>query len=302
MNTSNHQEGLTQLSSANTAITSKGLPYKYRRYLRVLIEWVVTLILGTIMLFPIIWMIKSSFQPLKDLLTSPAIWFPKSLFLGNYIKVFQDSSVLLALKNSLIVSLASTFFSTVVAIFAAYAFVRFRFRGRNALFVGILFTQMLPAIALVIPFYIIMRNLGIMHTRFGLVLAYISFTLPYTIWLLRAYMIGAPWDLEDQAKVDGCTRMGALFRVIIPTILPGLLTAFIYSFINAWNEFLFALVLSGPESKTFTIRLSEYINMERIAIESMFAAGVVGTIPALILIIIFGRYMLGGLSSGALKG
>jgi multiple sugar transport system permease protein len=302
MNNSNRQSSINSLKSGNAVNKKIGIPYRYRKYLRVIIEWVVTLILGIIMLFPIIWMIKSSFQPLRDLLTSPAVWFPRSLFLGNYATVFRDRSVMLALKNSLIVSLASTLSSTIIAIFASYAFVRFRFRGRNALFVGILFTQMLPAIALVIPFYILMRRLGIMHSHFALVLAYVSFTLPYTIWLLRAYMIGAPWDLEDQAKVDGCTRLGALIRVIIPTILPGLLTAFIYSFINAWNEFLFALVLSGPTTKTFPIRLSEYISMERIALESMFAAGVIGTIPAIILVIIFGRYMLGGLTAGALKG
>ena len=185
---------------------------------------------------------------------------------------------------------------------AAYAFVRFRFRGKNAMFLGILASQMLPGIALVIPLYMLMNKFGILYSFGGLILVYVSFTLPYSVWLQRAYLVSAPWELEDQARVDGCSRFEAVIRVIFPTILPGLITAFIFAFVNAWNEFLFALVLTDPHTKTFPVRLAEYIDQERIALEAMFPAGLIATLPALILIAFLWSLHYSRLSAGSLKG
>lgn len=273
-----------------------------RRVMRTGLEWATTIILGGIVLFPFLWMLKSSFQPLKDLLATPPVWFPRSLYLENFREVLSDPSVLRALRNSFIVAGGSTLIATVTGLTAAYAFVRFRFAGRQTLFVIILLTQMVPGIALIIPLYMIMTRLDLLHTFAGLIITYVSFTLPYSIWLQRAFLTNVPWELEDQARVDGCSRASAMFRVVLPIIAPGVLTATIFAFLNAWNEFLFALVMSDPVTKTFPVRLSEYINEERIALESMFAAGIVATIPGLILIAIFGRYIVRGLTAGALKG
>lgn len=273
-----------------------------RQFLRTGMEWITAIVLGVVVLFPFLWMLKSSFQPLKDLLATPPVWFPRSLYLENFREVLADPSVLRALRNSLIVAGSSTLISTVTGLTAAYAFVRFRFAGRQTLFVIILLTQMVPGIALIIPLYMIMTRLGMLHSFGGLILTYVSFTLPYSIWLQRAFLTTVPWELEEQALVDGCSRMGAMFRVVLPIIAPGVLTATIFAFLNAWNEFLFALVISDPVTKTFPVRLSEYINEERIALESMFAAGIIATIPGLILIAVFGRYIVRGLTAGALKG
>lgn len=273
-----------------------------QKILRDILEWATAIILGLVVLLPVLWLLKSSFQSPKDLFTKIPVLSFDSYHLQNYLTVIKDPSILHALRNSLIVAGGSTLISTIVGILSAYAFTRLRFRGRNALFVGVLLTQMLPGIVLVIPLYMIMRQLGLLTSYAGLLLSYVCFTLPYSIWLQRAYMTNAPWELEDQARVDGCGRIEALVRVILPTIAPGLVTATIFAFVNAWNEYLFALVLSNPETKTIPVRLSEYISQERIALELMFPASVIATIPILILIAFFGRYIISGLTSGALKG
>lgn len=273
-----------------------------QKYLRTFLEWIVAIVLGLVVLFPILWLLKSSFQSPKDLFIKEPVFALSSFHLQNYLVVLKDRTILLALRNSLIIAGGSTLISTIAGIFSAYAFARLRFRGRNALFIGILLTQMLPGIVLVIPMFMIMRSLGLLSSYAGLLLAYVSFTLPYSIWLQRAYLANAPWELEDQARVDGCTRIGALVRVIVPTIAPGLVTAIIFAFINSWNEFLFALVLANPNTKTIPVRLSEYISQERIALELMFPASIIATIPSLILIAFFGRYIIRGLTAGALKG
>lgn len=273
-----------------------------QKMVRTVLEWITAIALGLVVLFPVIWLLKSSFQSPKDLFIKEPVLSFSSYHLQNYLTVLKDRSILLALRNSLIVAGGSTLIATVAGILSAYAFARLRFRGRNALFVGILLTQMLPGIVLVIPMFMIMRQIGLLTSYAGLLLAYVSFTLPYSIWLQRAYLVNAPWELEDQARVDGCTRIEALVRVIIPTIAPGLVTAIIFAFINSWNEFLFALVLSNPNTKTIPVRLSEYISQERIALELMFPASIIATIPALILIAFFGRYIIRGLTAGALKG
>jgi multiple sugar transport system permease protein len=275
---------------------------RFQKIYRLSLEWIAAIILGLIVLFPVLWLFKSSFQSPVDLFSSEPVFSLKSFTLLNYITVLTDPTLLAALRNSLIVAGGSTLISSVVGVLSAYAFARLRFRGRNVLFVGVLLTQMLPGIVLVIPMYMLMRQLGLLNSYAGLLLAYVSFTLPYCIWLQRAYMVNAPWELEDQARVDGCTRLGALRRVILPTIAPGLITTLIYSFVNTWNEYLFAIVLTNPHTKTITVRLSEYVSQERVAVEFMFPAAIIATIPILILMAIFGRYIISGLTTGALKG
>ncbi len=291
----------TSSSIPQPARTSWG-SLRTQKLLRTVLEWIAALVLGFIVLFPVLWLFKSSFQSPVDLFSKEPVFSLDSFNLLNYITVLSDPTLIAALRNSLIVAGGSTLISTVVGILSAYAFARLRFRGRQALFLGVLMTQMLPGIVLVIPMYMIMRQLGLLTSYAGLLLAYISFTLPYCVWLQRAYMANAPWELEDQARVDGCSRLEALVRVILPTITPGLITTLVYSFINAWNEYLFAVVLTNPQTKTITVRLSEYVSQERVAVEFMFPAAIIATIPALILIAIFGRYVVRGLTAGALKG
>ncbi|MCL4562707.1 MAG: carbohydrate ABC transporter permease [Chloroflexi bacterium] len=273
-----------------------------QRMFRTIFEWIAALVLGFIVLFPVLWLIKSSFQSPVNLFAREPVFSLDSFTLINYITILTDPTVIAALRNSLIIAVGSTIISMTIGVLSAYAFARLHFRGRNLLFVGVLMTQMLPGIVLVIPMYMIMRRFGLLNSYAGLLLAYISFTLPYCIWLQRAYMVNAPWELEDQARVDGCTRLGALVRVILPTITPGLITTLIYSFVNTWNEYLFAIVLTNPQTKTITVRLSEFVSQERVAVELMFPTAIIATIPALILVAVFGRYIVSGLTAGALKG
>lgn len=273
-----------------------------QKVLRMVGEWMVAIVLGFIVLFPVLWLFKSSFQSPVDLFSKTPVLSPSSFTLLNYVTVLADPTLIAALRNSLLVAFGCTAISVAVGILAAYAFSRLHFRGRQSLFIGILMTQMLPGIVIVIPMYMIMQRIGLLNNLAGLLLAYISFTLPYCVWLLRAYMVNAPWELEEQARVDGCTRLGALARVMLPTMAPGLVSTVVYSFVNAWNEYLFATVLTNPQTKTITVRLAEYVSQERVAVEFMFPAAIIATIPALILIAFLGRYLVSGLTAGALKG
>ena len=296
--------GVTKQQSAISP-SSKKSPWQglhAQKTLMTIVEWIAALILGFIVLFPVLWILRSSFQAPVDLFSKELVSLLDSFTLQNYITVLSDPTLIAALRNSLIIAGGSTLISTVVGILSSYAFARLRFRGRNIIFVGVLLTQMLPGIVLVIPMYMIMRKLGLLSNYAGLLLAYISFTLPFCIWLQRAFMVNAPWELEDQARVDGCTRLGALTRVILPTIAPGLVTTLIYAFVNAWNEYLFAVILTNPNTKTITVRLAEYISQERVAVEFMFPAAIIATLPILILVTIFSRYIISGLTKGAIKG
>jgi len=266
------------------------------------LEWFFAFLLGFIVLFPVFWLLKSSFQYPVALFSKTPIFSLSSFTLENYAVVLKDPTVVRAFVNSLILAGLSTLVSTYFGLTSAYAFARLRFWGKEKLFVGILLSQMIPGITLVIPMYVIMRQLGLLRTHVGILLAYISFTLPYCIWLLRAYLVNAPWELEDQARVDGCSRVQALLRIILPTVAPGIVTTLIFSFVNAWNEYLFAVVLTNPTTKTITVRLSEYVSQERVAVEHMFPAAILATLPILLLIIFFGRYIVHGLTTGALKG
>ena len=269
------------------------------------VTWVALRVALVLMAFyvvaPFLWMLISSFEPRVLLFSQPPTWFPTSFYTKNYQVAFADPTLRLAMRNSLLVATFSTIIALVLGSLAAYAFARLRMRGRNLFFVLILATQMLPGIAILIPLYVTLRNLGLLFTYQGLILANLSFTLPYVIWLLRAYFATVPPDLEEAACVDGCTRLGAVFRVVLPISAPGFVSTGIFAFIGAWNEYLLASVMTNNATKTFPVRMAEFIGESGIQYENMFAAAVLGTIPVLLLAMVFQRYIVRGLTEGAIK-
>jgi multiple sugar transport system permease protein len=259
------------------------------------------ILMAVYVMAPFLWMLISSFEPRVLLFSRPPTWIPTSLYTENYRVAFADPTLRLALRNSLIVSSFTTIIALVLGSLAAYAFTRLRMRGRNLFFVLILATQMLPGIAILIPLYITLRNLGLLFTYQGLILGNLSFTLPYVIWLLRAYFATVPPEIEEAACVDGCSRLGAIFRVVLPISAPGFVSTGIFAFIGAWNEFLLASVMTNNLTKTFPVRMAEFIGESGIKYENMFAAAVLGTIPVLLLAMLFQRYIVRGLTEGAIK-
>lgn len=250
---------------------------------------------------PFVWILNASFQTRVELFSRPPTWLPSSLYLQNYREVLGDQALRKALGNSVLLATSTTLAALSIGSLAAYAFARLQVPAKNALFVGILGSQMLPTVSILIPFYITMRRLGLIYTYQGLILAYLTFSLPYVIWLLRAYFLSIPKEIEDAARVDGCSYIGAIVRVVLPLSAPGFISTAIFTFIGAWNQFMIPSVMSNDATKPLTVKIAQYMGEEWTAYEHMFSAAVIGTLPILLLVILFQRYIVKGLTEGGIK-
>ncbi len=268
------------------------------------------IVLCVCILAPYTWLIISSISQRIDLTTVPLRWLPKQVNLQNYREIFGGDSASSANRNlkygvynSLIVAGTSTFVCLIAGSLAAYTFSRMRFRGKNVFFSMILATQFLPIVALMIPLYMIMRWLNLLNTRLALIIANCSFILPLVIWLMRGYFESVPKDLEEVARIDGCSRIGVIFRIVLPLSTPGLAASGIFAFIIAWNEFFTALILTSTlRSKTISVLISEYSSKVGVDYVAMASAGVIASLPPVMLALFFQKYIVQGLTAGAVKG
>lgn len=257
------------------------------------------LLLGS---FPFFWMFSTSLKPGAEIFATPTL-LPRHATLENFVQLFRDTSFLLYFRNSVLVAGATVALTLSVAAAGAYGLTRFRFRGRDTVAGAILLTYMFAPIMIIIPFYILIRQLGLVNTRLALVLSYATFCLPFCLWLLRAFFLSVPVELEEAAMVDGANRPRAVWHVVLPLALPGLIAAGIFTFILAWNDFLFALVLIGQdELKTLAIGVNDFFHMAVVDWGLIMAAGVMITIPALLFFVAIQRYLIAGWGAGGLKG
>ncbi|HHW11418.1 MAG TPA: carbohydrate ABC transporter permease [Firmicutes bacterium] len=235
-------------------------------------------------------------------------WIPRTFTLENYANVNKTVRMLDYFRNSLIISFGSMFFSILISVSAAYALSRYRFRGKQVFTLGVAATQMFPGISFLIPYFILFtlvnRYLGLQlrNTYPGMILTYTTFALPFSILMLRNFLDTVPREIDEQAQIDGCSKTGALFRVIIPLSTPGIVAVGIYSFIMAWNEVLFASILTGRETKTVAVGILEYITQQQARWAGMMAACILVSLPVLILFTLMQRQIVEGLVSGATKG
>jgi multiple sugar transport system permease protein len=220
----------------------------------------------------------------------------------SYELIFKNPGFLLGMKNSIIIGLFSTGLSVLVGSMASYGVARFRFRYRNGLAYSFLVFRMLPQISLVIALYLMFRFTGIRDTLFGLSLAHTSFNVPYVIWLLLPFFTAVDRSYEEAAMVDGCTRMGVFFKVFIPLVAPGLVVAAVFAFINSWNEFLYALILTGTRAKTAPIAINGLIGGETLTWGQACAAGTLMLLPVFIFTVSMQKFLIRGISAGGVKG
>ena len=221
----------------------------------------------------------------------------------SYRNLFDQTDFLIYFVNSITVATSATLLTIVIATLAAYGITRFRFTGREYIAGGMLFTYMFAPILIVVPFYILMKNYGLINTKLGLVLAYTTFSLPFSMWLLRSFFQSIPLDLEEAAMTDGASRPQAVVRVIVPLAFPGVSAGSIFTFIVAWNDYLFARVLtSANDMKTLPIGMNDLYNATITDWGMMMAGGVVVTVPALVFFIMIQRYLISGWGAGAIKG
>lgn len=256
--------------------------------------------------FPLYTIVISSIKPLEDV-RAAFRWIPSRVTLSPYADMWSTIPLLRYFMNSLIISLSATFISVLIAIIAAYTVSRYRFVGRNPFRMTVLSTQMFPGILFLLPLFIIFVNLEqltgikLYGSYAGLILTYLTFALPLSIWMLVGFFDSIPRELEEAAMIDGATPLGALFRVVVPVAMPGIIAVAMFSFITAWGEVLFASVLTDDSTRTLAIGLRNYASQSNVYWNQLMAASVVVSIPVLVGFLALQRYLIQGLSAGGVK-
>ncbi len=264
---------------------------------------ILSVVLVVVCLFPFAWMALSSIKKLPELFTVPPHWLPNEPTLANYWTVLFNSNIPRYFLNSCIIAGGATGVALILAVFAAYGFARFEFRGKPYLQTFVLVGQLLPTAAIIVPLFITLRTFHLVNTYWGLILVYTIITLPLSVWMLSSYMRSIPAELEEAATIDGASRLGVLFRITLPLALPGVVAVVVYSFVTCWNEFVFALVFAQDQSvKTLPIGLSEFSTEFNTDWGGVMAASMVMTVPVVLLFLAFQRLFVGGLTAGATKG
>jgi multiple sugar transport system permease protein len=254
-------------------------------------------------LLPVVWILALSLKPAADL--NDQRFVPRAPSLEHYRAIFSDAQFPAALWNSIGIAAVSTVLSVLLAMFAAYAIVRLRFRGRRLILIAALSIAMFPPVAVIGPLFNLWRTLGLYDTWPGLILPYMTFTLPLAIWTLAAFFREIPWDLDKAARVDGATPLQAFRHVIVPLAAPGVFTAAILVFIFAWNDFLFAAALTSTnDARTVPAAIAFFTGSSRFELPtgSIAAASVVVTVPVMLVVLIFQQRIVAGLTAGAVKG
>tara|TARA_R100000365_G_C2744638_1_gene73421 strand:+ start:207 stop:1112 length:906 start_codon:yes stop_codon:yes gene_type:complete len=265
----------------------------------------ITVALLFYILLPVYWMLKSSFQPNQEIRVLPPVWFPSEATAQPYTNANRLIPMWRYVLNSLFVSVTAAAISTVIACSASYVLARFRFPGATIILALILLTNLIPAITRVFPIYFFIQDLGLLNSYAGLILAYVGFSLPFAVLMLRGYFVSAaPPELEEAALIDGCSHFEAFWRVILPVCLPGIAAVAIFTFLNAWNDFLWAsLLLNQGEMKTIQVGIGDFAQEGGGVqyVNAFMAACVVATIPALVVFVFVQRWLVGGLTAGSVK-
>ncbi|GAA3206626.1 carbohydrate ABC transporter permease [Actinocorallia longicatena] len=273
------------------------------------VGWARRIVLGFLALFtllPLYAMISSSLKPLGDV-QGDWHWIPTSITLRPFIDIWKTVPLAKYFMNSLIISGSATVCSVIIAIFAAYSISRFKFRGRGIFSVTVLSTQMFPGILFLLPLFIIFVNIGnttgivLYGSRLGLIVTYLTFSLPFAIWMLAGYFDSIPKELDEAAMVDGNGPIGALLRVVIPAAMPGIVAVSIYSFMTAWGEVLFASVMTDSDTRTLAVGLQEYSTQVQVYWNQVMAASLIVSVPIVIGFLLLQRFLVAGLTAGAVK-
>jgi multiple sugar transport system permease protein len=282
-----------------------------KKFLRKLPSFLLTLPVYFFIFFPLLWLIGASLSTQVELFAIPPHWIPQHPTFQSYVDIFFPSQAAssvpqtfaTALLNSIKIASAVTIICIFVGSLAAYTLVRIPFGFNRAIQLGIIATRMIPEVSLVLPLFIIASSLQLINRPIVLIITYMSFALPYAIWLMAAYFQTVPIELEDAARLDGCSRLGILFRVVMPISVPGLVSTAMFVFLLAWDEFFYALIFTSTlAAKTVPVAIAEFIGRYVTNINGMMAGGILAALPPVLVALIFQRYIVRGMTAGAVKG
>jgi multiple sugar transport system permease protein len=281
------------------------------KFLRKLGLTLLTIPVFLFIFLPILWLFSASLSNQVELFSVPPQWFPAHPTFQNYIDILLPGEAAasvprtfaVALLNSIKIASSVTVICILLGSLAAYALVRIPFKFNRTIQLGILGTRMIPEVSLVIPLFIIASSLDLINKPIVLILVYMSFALPYSIWMMAAFFQTVPIELEDAARLDGCSRLGILFRIVMPISVPGIISTTMFVFLVAWDEFFYALIFTSTlAAKTAPVAIAEFIGRYAVNVNGMMAGGILAALPPVILALIFQRYIVSGMTAGAVKG
>lgn len=273
--------------------------YLIRRHTGATARYVAISTLVVISLFPFAWMVLTALKPNSEVRAFPITWIPQNPTLENFITVFHNRDLGVLLTNSLIVATTTAIITTAISVLAAYGLSRLLSKTATWITLVILMAQMLPTVLLVVPYFMMLRAAGLLDTLIALIVTNVSFTLPICTWLLRRFVHKVPKELDEAAMVDGCSRFGALIRVIVPAARPGIAAAFIYTFLVSWHEYLFALSLTtSRDNRVITVGIASLIGQYGVSWGELMAMGIIAVIPLVVVFLIVEKHLVEGLAGG----
>jgi len=271
-----------------------------RQTWRLMARYAVAVAVTLLFLFPVYWLFMIAFKTPEEIFHSPPVWYPAHIQFTNFAVLFKDGDAV-TVGNSLFIAGCSTLISMFLGTLCAYSLARFKTGGEN-LAVWIISQRMIPPIAIVFPLFLLYVWFGWVDTYFGMILLYTAFNLPYVVWMMRGYIEDVPIDLEQSALVDGCTRWQVLLRVVFPMVRTGLFATAVFSFVFAWNDFIFALVMTRSAVTTYPVQVTHYFGAQSNFWAKIAAMSVLGTLPVLVAVAALQKYLVRGISLGAVKG
>ena len=269
--------------------------------LRLLLIELPVLVILVFALAPFVWMLLTSVKPNADLSIFPVRYWPSEFTGAHFKMLWQRTSFFSNWLNSLLIATGAVIVGLSVSIPAAYAFSRFKFAGRNMFLTGFLVINMFPVVLLIIPLFVLMRHLGLIDTFIGVIIGHSTFSIPFSIWMLVSYFNAIPQDLDEAAVIDGASRLQTIRLVVLPLIMPGVVTTAIYVFITSWNEYLYAMMLSGDKVRPVTVALQLFIGEFTVQWGLLTAGGALIALPVTLLFLVIQKRLVGGLTAGAVK-
>jgi multiple sugar transport system permease protein len=266
-------------------------------------KWLVILVALIVVLFPFYWMVNTSLKPNSEIFSNPPTFFSRNWSLDAYVTMWQARPIWRYFVNSLIVATGATLLSLLLSSLAAYGFTRFHIRHENLFIILLLFTKMIPGTLLIIPYFQLMANLGLINNYFALIIAYTSFALPFSAWMLIGFFRSIPKELDEAGLIDGCSRLQSFWRVVLPLSLPGLIAVGLFTFLLSWNSYIWALVLTtSPDMFVLPVGIANMVGEYQVQWNQLMAASVLAIMPVVTLYAFLERYLVAGITAGAVKG